>query len=124
MELINIVNDKVVSSSNPVAQGVRYGNLIFLSGQLGKNITTGKLEENFEDEVRQVMENLKTLLVDSGSSMDKVIKTTIFLTDLSKTSIVNQIYKEYFTTRIPARSCIGVQLGGGAEIEIELIAAI
>jgi len=115
----------VAPSSSPLVQGVIYGELIFLSGQLGKNPQTGKLESGFEAETSRVLENLKLLLEEAGSSMDKVLKVTVFLTDLSKMEIFNKIYRSFFPNRLPARSCVAVAaLAGGATVEIELVAAL
>lgn len=117
--------DRVPMSANPLAQGVRHGDFIFLSGQLGKNPETGKMEEGFEKQTRRVLENLRLLLESEGVSMKQVLKTTIFVKDIRNTPILNSIYGEYFGQPFfPARSCVEVSaLGGGAEVEIELIAA-
>lgn len=119
-----ITTSKVAKSSSPLSQGVRYGNLIFLSGQLGRNPETGQLEKEFRVQVKRVMNNLKEILEASGSSMDMVLKTTIFITDLSNAKELNEVYQEFFNKPYPARSCIEVSaLALEAEVEIELIAA-
>jgi enamine deaminase RidA (YjgF/YER057c/UK114 family) len=68
----NISSDKVAQSSSPLSQGIRFKDFIFLSGQLGRNPTTGKLEEDFVSQVRRILSNLRDLLETSGSSMDMV----------------------------------------------------
>ena len=80
MQIQTLQCSNVAPSSSPLVQGVIYGGLIFLSGQLGKNPQTGKLESGFEAETSRVLENLKLLLEEAGSSMDKVLKVTVFLT--------------------------------------------
>lgn len=118
-----IESSRVAKSSSPLSQGIKFGNLIFLSGQLGRNPATGKLESGFDAQTRRVMNNLKNILEDANSSMDMVLKTTIFVIDLKKAKNLNTIYKEFFNGPLPARSRVEVSaLGGGAEIEIELVA--
>ena len=119
-----ITTSKVAKSSSPLSQGIRYGNLIFLSGQLGRNPETGQLENEFRVQVKRAMNNLKEILEASGSSMDMVLKTTIFITDLSNVKELNEVYQEFFNKPYPARSCVEVSaLALKAEVEIELIAA-
>ena len=125
MQIQTLQCSNVAPSSSPLVQGVIYGELIFLSGQLGKNPQTGKLESGFVAETSRVLENLKLLLEEAGSSMDKVLKVTVFLTDLSKMEIFNKVYRSFFPNRLPARSCVAVAaLAGGATVEIELVAAL
>ena len=116
---------RVAQSSSPLSQGIKFGNLIFLSGQLGRNPTTGKLESGFDAQATRVMNNLKDILEDANSSMDMVLKTTIRVTDRKKAKNLNAIYKKFFNEPLPARSCVEVSalgLDGEAELEIELIA--
>lgn len=114
----------VAPSSSPLSQGIKFGNLIFLSGQLGRNSNTGELEKGFNAQVKRVLQNLKELLNAANSSMDKVLKVTIFMTDISKVKELNSIYKEYFNKPFPSRICVEVsKLAKGAEIEIELISS-
>lgn len=119
-----IVSNKVAKSSSPLSQGIRFGNLIFLSGQLARNPETGKLETEYSAQVRRILSNLRDLLEASGSSMGMVLKTTVFVTDITKVGELNKVYREFFSDPMPARSCVEVSaLAGGAEVEIELIAA-
>lgn len=117
--------DKVVKSSNPLVQGIRHGDFLFLSGQLGRNPETNKLEEGFEKQTRRTLENLKLILESEGASMKDVLKTTIYVKDITKVGLLNPIYTEYFHQKpVPARSCVEISgLAGDAEVEIELIAA-
>lgn len=113
----------VAPSSSPLSQGIKFGNLIFLSGQLGRNPNTGELEKGFNAQTRRVLKNLKELLTTANSSMDKVLKVTIFVTDIGKVKELNLIYKEYFNEAFPSRVCVEVSaLAKGAEVEIEIIA--
>lgn len=120
-ELIKSAN--VAQSTSPLSQGIKYGNFIFLSGQLGRNPVSGKLEEGFDEQVRRALNNLKEVLASSNSSMDMVLKTTIFVTDITKVKRLNSIYRKFFGEPLPARSCVEVSsLSQDAEVEIELIA--
>jgi len=117
-----VLTDKAPKPVAPYSQAVDTGNMIFVSGQVGLNPTTGKLEENFEDEVRRCLDNLMNILQEAGYSADDVVKTTVFLSDLSLFSTANEIYKRYFPNVKPARSCVGAALAIGAKVEIEAIA--
>ncbi|MBC7364489.1 MAG: RidA family protein [Candidatus Aminicenantes bacterium] len=110
----------------PFSEAVRVGNLLFLSGQLGRDPKTGKLAEGgIEAETRQCLENIKNTLEKYGSSMDKVIKATVMLADITEWAKMNSVYVTYFPKNKPARSAFGVSgLAGGARVEIEVIALI
>jgi 2-iminobutanoate/2-iminopropanoate deaminase len=110
----------------PYTPAIRQGNMLFASGQIGANPETGKLVEGgVEAEARQMLENLKNLVSSGGSSLDKVVKTTLFLTNIADFAAVNKIYAEYFGPVFPARSTVQVSaLPGGALVEVEAIAFI
>lgn len=110
----------------PFSEAVRVGNLLFLSGQLGRDPKTGKLAEGgIEAETRQCLENIKSTLEKYGSSLDKVVKATVMLADISEWAKMNSVYVTYFPKNKPARSAFGVSgLAGGARVEIEVIAYI
>lgn len=107
----------------PYSQAKVIGDLVFTSGQIAINPAVGKIEsDTIEGQTKQVMENLKNLLEASGSSLEKVVKTTCFLKNISDFTVFNGIYAEYFTSK-PARSCVGVaNLPAGALVEVEVIA--
>ena len=109
----------------PFSQAVRVGNLMFLSGDLGWNRETGKLVEGgIQPETRQTLENISSTLEAFGSSMDRVVKCTVFLADMGEWGAMNEVYKEFFPNK-PARSALGVNgLALGARTEIECIATI
>jgi 2-iminobutanoate/2-iminopropanoate deaminase len=100
--------------------------MIFCSGQLGIDPVTGKIKETGTvDEARQSLENIRSVLDAAGSSMSKVIKVTIFMTDLDHFKEVNALYSGYFTEPFPARTTVGVaRLPLGATIEIEVTATL
>lgn len=109
----------------PYSPAVRVGNLVFLSGQVGLNPETSQLVgPGIEEQTEQVLKNLKTVLTGMGLSFDDVVKSVIFLTDLSNFQTVNKIYGERLGGHKPARSTIQVSaLPLGAIVEIEMIAA-
>lgn len=120
-----ISSARVAKSKSPLSEGVIHGNMIYLSGQLGRNPQTGELENSFEKQAERVLDNIQKILEDAGSSMEMVLKTTIFVVDPQKVAILNPIYRKFFSEPYPARSCVTVAaLGQNAEIEIEAIAVI
>lgn len=109
----------------PYSQAVSTGALVFTAGQLGLNPATGKLAEGVEAQARQAMANLAAILAAAGSSLDRVVKTTIFLQNLSDFAAVNTIYGAAFSATPPARSTVQVAaLPLGGLVEIEAIALV
>lgn len=110
----------------PYSTAVIHGDTCYLSGVIPVVPATGKLVEGgAEEQARQVFENMKTVLAELNSSMDSVVKTTVFLQDLGTFAAVNAIYAEYFGPNYPARSCVEVaKLPMGALIEVEAIVAM
>lgn len=118
-----ISTKKAPSSIGPYSQGMIVGDLVFTSGQIPLNPESGELVTEISKATVQVMANLSAILEAAGSSLEKVIKTTIFLQDLNDFEKVNEIYGDYFKDNLPARSCVQVaKLPKGAIIEIEAIA--
>tara|TARA_B100000214_G_scaffold294787_1_gene224527 strand:- start:57 stop:455 length:399 start_codon:yes stop_codon:yes gene_type:complete len=122
---------KTINAPDPVGpynQAMRAGNFIFCSGQIAINPKTNKVEclGNIEEETKQVLNNLKAVLNAGGATIDDVIKTTIFLTDLNNFQVVNDIYKNYFgNINSPARACVEVSaLPKGVMVEIDCVAFI
>ena len=108
----------------PLSQAVRFGNLIFCSGQIGIDPKTGRLAEGVEKQTERALENLKAVLAAAHSGFDKVIKSTVFLVRQSDVLTLNAVYRRYFPTPYPARSCIIVPAlpRPGVEVEIEMVA--
>ena len=118
-----ISTKKAPSAIGPYSQGMIVGDLVFTSGQIPLNPENGELATEISKATVQVMANLSAVLEAAGSSLEKVIKTTIFLQDLNDFEKVNEIYGDYFKDNLPARSCVQVaKLPKGAIIEIEAIA--
>lgn len=107
----------------PYSQAVKVNGLVFTSGQIAINPTTGNVEAtNIEGQTEQVMKNLKAVLEASGSSLEKAVKTVCFLADMNDFAAFNEIYGQYFTGK-PARSCVAVKtLPKNVLCEVEVIA--
>ena len=117
-----ISSKKVASSPSPLSQGIKVGNFIFLSGQIGRNPDTEELEKGFIDQARRVLQNIKELLNTVNSSMDRVIKVTIFLKDMNNFKDLDVIYKEFFAEPFPCQTAVEISaLARGAKIEIDII---
>jgi 2-iminobutanoate/2-iminopropanoate deaminase len=111
----------------PYSQAIRSGDVVYVSGQIPLDPATGeKVEGEIEDEARQVLANLKAVLEAAGSGMDRVVKATVYLTDLSLFPRVNAVYAEAFDADpAPARVTVGVAaLPLGAQVEIDAIAQV
>ncbi|MFH0961511.1 MAG: Rid family detoxifying hydrolase [archaeon] len=108
----------------PYSQCVASGNLVFSAGQIGIDPKTGKLVDGgFANQVRQTLENLRTILSAAGSGPEKVLKATIYFTDLSNYKEFNEIYAAFFSGNFPARAAVQVSaLPAGALVEIDIIA--
>lgn len=121
---------EIVSTENapkaigPYSQAIRFGNIVYVSGQIPIRPESGKiLKGTIEEQTIQVLENLKNILAAAGLTLDNVLRTTIFLTDLGDYSAVNEIYARYFGDSQPARSTVQVsRLPMDAQIEIDAIA--
>lgn len=118
-----ISTDKAPAAIGPYSQGTRFGGLIFVSGQLPINPSTGDMPDAAADQALQSLENAKAILEEAGSSVDKVLKATVFLADLGDFAAVNEVYGQFFAAPFPARSCFQVaKLPKDALVEIEIIA--
>ena len=120
-----IITERAPKAIGPYSQAIKSGNLLFISGQVPVNPTTGELTSDIKVQTRQVLESLKSILVAAGASTADVVKTTLFLKNLDDFNVINEIYSEYFLKDAPARSTIEVvRIPRGALIEIEAIAVI
>jgi 2-iminobutanoate/2-iminopropanoate deaminase len=119
----SINTNKAPAAIGPYSQGIDIGNLIFSSGQIPVNPSTGGIAGGIEEQTKQVLENLKNVLLADGSDLSKVIKTTVFIKDMNHFSKINEIYAQYFIEPYPARSCVEVaRLPKDVLIEIEAVA--
>ncbi len=128
--LSQTTDKKIIETKNapspigPYSQAVQTGNLVFVSGQIGKDPVSGTMKnDNIKDEATQVMDNVKAVLAAAGLTMDNVVKTTIYLTDINDFKPVNEVYGSYFKADYPARETVEVShLPAGAKVEISVIA--
>ena len=124
------MNDTVRTSLAPAPVGAypharRVGNLLFLSGQLGRDSSGRVVPGGIAAETQQTMENIKAALARHGSSLDRVVKATVFLADMDEWAEMNRVYVTYFPEHLPARSALGANgLALGARVEIECIAVV
>lgn len=120
-EVINTNN--APEAIGPYSQGVIVGDFVYTSGQIPLNPLTGELVTDIKLATKQSMENIKAILEEAGTSLNNVVKTSIFLKDLNDFEAVNEVYGTYFIENKPARSCVQVaKLPKDAVIEIEAIA--
>ena len=125
-EPVYLTSETTANMNLPFSDAVRVGNLLFLSGQIG-NIpgTTDLAPGGIQGEARQTMDNIKAVLEANGSSMDRVIKATVMLADISEWPAFNKVYVTYFPGDKPARSAFaGSGLAFGARCEVEVIATV
>ena len=120
-EVINTNN--APEAIGPYSQGVIVGDFVYTSGQIPLNPVTGELVTDIKLATKQSMENIKAILEEAGTSLNNVVKTSIFLKDLNDFEAVHEVYGTYFIENKPARSCVQVaKLPKDAVIEIEAIA--
>ena len=119
-----IQTEKAPKAIGPYSQAIRAGNLIYTSGQIPIDPKTGNfVEGGIGPQTRQVLENLTAVLQAAGSSLDKVVKATVFLRQMNDFATMNEIYGEFFGATKPARSTVAVaDLPRGALVEIDLVA--
>jgi 2-iminobutanoate/2-iminopropanoate deaminase len=119
-----IATEKAPAAIGPYSQGIRIRGLVFTSGQIAIDPANSEVvSDKIEEQTRQVFENLKAVLEAGGSSLHQIIKTTVYLKEMSDFQAMNKVYAEYFTENRPARSTIEVsRLPKDVKIEIEVIA--
>ena len=123
MEKIIISTEQAPKAIGPYSQAVRFGNLVFLSGQLGLDPATGTLKDGIVAQTRQSLDNIGAILTSLGLTYAHVVKTTVFVKDLDDFATVNDIYGTVFGQDAPARSCVEVsRLPKRALVEIGCIA--
>lgn len=120
---MKINTEKAPEAIGPYAQGWKAGDMVFVSGQLGIDMETGKLAEGVEAQAHASMKNLGAVLAEAGKTYGHIVKTTIFVQDLADFSVVNKVYGSYFGEDYPARSCVQIgKLPLEGLVEIECIA--
>jgi 2-iminobutanoate/2-iminopropanoate deaminase len=119
-----IVTKNAPEPIGPYSQATQAGGFVFVSGQVAKDYATGKIvTDGIQNETKQVMQNVKNILETAGSSLDKVVKTTIFLTNMDDFAKMNEVYGSFFTGNYPARETVQVsKLPLNVNVEISVIA--
>ena len=120
-----ISSSKAPAAIGPYSQAIAANGFLFISGQLPIDPATGNFAEGgIRELTRQSWENVKSILAEAGLTLADVVKTTVFLADMSDFAAMNEVYAEYFTAPAPARSAVAVKtLPKGGLVEIEVIAA-
>ncbi len=123
--LKKVHTEKAPDAIGPYSQAVIAGEFVFTSGQIAINPASGEVEaDTIETQTEQVMKNLKAVLEEAGSSLEKAVKTTCFLKHMNDFAAFNEIYGKYFTGK-PARSCVAAkQLPKDVLVEVEVIASL
>lgn len=121
-----VSTDKAPAAIGPYAQAVKTNGLVITSGQLPIDPATGAFPEGIQAQTRQSLTNVKAILAEAGLTMDSVLKTTVFLSDMNNFGAMNEVYATFFTEgSFPARSAVEVaRLPKDALVEIEVIAAL
>jgi len=126
MMLRPLSTEKAPAAVGPYSQGMKAENIIYTSGQLAIDPTTGEIcTGDIQKETRMCLESVKAILETAHANLNNIVKVTIFVTDMGNFSLINEVYAEYFTDHKPARSLVEVsKLPKGGDIEIEAIAII
>ena len=119
-------SDKAPAAIGPYSQAIKWGNMLFTSGQIPLDPASGRVVEGgIKAQTKQALENLKQVLIAGGASLENVVKTTCFLDNMNDFAQFNEVYAEYFKNSPPARSCVAVdRLPKDVLVEIEAIAVV
>lgn len=119
-----VKTDQAPAAIGPYSQAIRVGQFLFISGQIALDPKSGEfLSREIEQETEEAIQNISEILKADGMNLDNVVKTTVYLSDLSHFSRMNQVYEKYFLENKPARACVQVAaLPKGAKVEIDAIA--
>lgn len=121
-----VSTDKAPGAIGPYSQAVKTDTMVFVSGQLALEPGSGNLiSEDIEKETRQALTNLKEILIEAGSSLDRVVKTTLYISNMDDFPRINAVYGEFFADNPPARACVEVScLPKNANVEVEAVALL
>lgn len=118
-----IATDKAPGAIGPYSQAIDTGSMVFISGQIPVDPATGNIPEGITAQTTQSLKNVKAILAEAGLSVDNVVKTTVFLSDMANFVPMNEVYAQVFTAPFPARSAVAVrELPKQVLVEIEVIA--
>ena len=128
-EVISLVKKVIATKNAPggelaglLSQGIQAGDFLFLCGQIGKDPKTGKMVEGIQEQTRQAIQNMKTILEAAGMSLKNVVKVVVFLNDLADYGEMNKAYMPFFREDPPARSCVETKLLKGLLVELDATA--
>ncbi len=126
MEKEIVTTDQAPAAIGPYSQAVKVGEMAFISGQIPIDPATGEIVQgDIQAQTRQVLNNLKAVLMAAGTGLEKVVKATLFITNMDDFTHVNEIYAEFFTDNPPARACVEVsRLPKNVGVEMEAIAVL
>ncbi len=124
LEMKNVIStDKAPAAIGPYSQAIEVNGMVYTSGVIPVVPATGEIPEGSVEQAKQALTNLSNLLEAAGSSMDKVVKTTVFIKEMNDFAAINEVYAAFFTDAFPARSCVEVaRLPKDVMLEIEAIA--
>ena len=124
MEKKVVNTDQAPAAIGPYSQAVKVGEMVFVSGQIPIDPATGDIVQgDIKAQTRQVLTNLNAVLTAAGSSLEKTVKTTVYITNMDEFTQVNEVYSEFFKDQPPARACVEVsRLPKGVAVEIDAIA--
>ena len=126
MRRTSVTTDKAPSAIGPYSQAIKTDSMVFVSGQLPIDPASGELVTgDIRQETRQALLNLQAILKASGSALEQVVKTTVYIADMDQFGEINAVYAEFFTADPPARACVEVaRLPKDANVEVEAIALL
>jgi 2-iminobutanoate/2-iminopropanoate deaminase len=120
-----VMTNAAPAAIGPYSQAIQAGGLVFTAGQLGLDPTSGELAEGVAAQTDRALRNLSAILDAAGTSLERVVKTTIFLADMADYAAVNEVYASHFSTPYPARSTVAVKtLPKDALVEVEAVALV
>ncbi len=124
MEKQVVNTDQAPAAIGPYSQALKVGEMVFVSGQIPIDPATGDIVQgDIKAQTRQVLTNLNAVLAAAGSSLERTVKTTVYITNMDEFSQVNEVYSEFFKDQPPARACVEVsRLPKGVAVEIDAIA--
>ncbi len=124
MKRVIVQTEQAPAAVGPYSQAVKAGDLVFASGQIPLNPLTDEMADgDIQDQTRQCLKNLRTVLEAAGSCLENIVKTTVFIIRMEDFPLVNEAYGEFFPDAPPARACVEVSaLPKGAQVEVEAVA--
>ncbi|MCE4957942.1 RidA family protein [Macrococcoides caseolyticum] len=119
----SIFTKNAPAAIGPYSHAVVVNNMVYTSGQIPLTVNGDLVSDDVQAQTKQVLDNLSAVLEESGSNLNSVVKTTIFISDMNDFPVINEVYGEYFNEQLPARSCVEVsRLPKDVKVEIEAVA--